>query len=118
MVGHDILQSREFVQLIKYVLELDPDAYSGKPWPTHVRDYDRKIWSHLFEIPNLYVSDDATNYVYYFALVYLTSQMQSDEWRDRGMDELFFLHDQVWEVTSATEIKAMTLMIVELCICQ
>ena len=96
------------MKLLKYILGLHPCAYSGKTWPTNVRDYDRKIWSHIFVIPNLHVSDDATNYVYYFALVYLASQMQSKSWRDMGMDELFYYHDQVLNVTSATEIKDKT----------
>ena len=48
------------------------------------------------------VSDDATNYIYYFLVIYLASKLT--ETQAKGKDELFYVHTQLSDIIEAEEI--------------
>ena len=86
-----LLECKAFHTLLHWVIILHPKRYKGeKEWPDDPKDYDRKLWSYLYTIPNLGVSDDATNYIYYFLVIYLASKLTEPQ--AVVQDELFYNH--------------------------
>ena len=51
MIGQDLFDCTDFHRLLAYVLYLQPKQYAGQKWPEDSIDYDRKIWSYIFTIP-------------------------------------------------------------------
>ena len=53
LIGQDLFDCTDFHRLLAYVLYLQPKQYAGQKWPEDSIDYDRKIWSYIFTIPDL-----------------------------------------------------------------
>jgi hypothetical protein len=77
-VAARLLRRPQMIALLEYVVGLSVKIYKLREWPSDVLLYDRKIWSHYGCFVRLCMPADATNYVYYFVLMFLHSILGVD----------------------------------------
>ena len=70
MLAQDILECNLFRLLLSWVLDLQPRKHKQElEYPDDPKNYDRKLWSYLYTMPDLGVCDYTTNRIYYFVII-------------------------------------------------